>query len=292
MPALKTDPSILAKPIAAEPAKSGVDRTAGRTWLARNFKVVGPLTLLIVLLAVWELIGFFEIIGPRVFPKPSLVFPAIVDVVQKDYFLRHFSATMYQIGVGYLYAVVLGVVLGVVLAYNSFLRSAIMPLVIVLEVIPKVALIPLIIVYFGYDEQSKIVVVTLIAFFPIFLNTLSGLSELDPEGTKLLRSLGANPLQHFRMHRLPVALPAIFAGLRIGLTLAFIGAIVAELLTKNKGLGYLLLSFSYQLLVDYVFAITIILAILGASMFLLVEFIERKVVFWHNDDDANDTASS
>ncbi|MPZ22703.1 MAG: ABC transporter permease subunit [Dehalococcoidia bacterium] len=260
-----------------------------RSLISRHISAIGSLTLLAVILIAWEAVGRLDIVNHRILPWPTEVFPAFFEVVSRDYFFTHFQATMYEIGVGYTYAVVSGLAIGIILSFSAFLRLALMPLIIVLEVIPKVALIPLIIVWFGYDEASKIAVVTILAFFPIFLNTLSGLSEHDEDGRRLLHSMGANTWQHFKMHQLPTALPAIFAGLRIGLTLAFIGAIVAELLTINKGLGFLVLTFKNNLQMDFVYAITIILAGLGAFFFFLVEFIERKVVFWTGEGDVEVT---
>ena len=146
----------------------------------------------------------------------------------------------------------------------------IQPYAVTLQVLPMISLAPIIISAFGFGYQSKIVVAALISFFPIFVNTLTGLLMPDPEEEELFRSLGASKAKTFRYVLLPTAAPMIFAGMRIGLTLALAGAIVAEFVSAQRGLGLLVQRFSYQLNMDDAYAVILVLTAIGLVLYAAV----------------------
>ena len=190
------------------------------------------------------------------------------------------GVTAREVGIGYAVAVVAGIVLGGLVASSRLLRRVLYPLLVAFEVVPKVALVPLLILAFGYGISSKAAIAALLAFFPLFLNTLEGFSTADPSYISLLRSLRAGPITRFRLYLVPHALPAILSGLKIALTLAFIGAIVGELLTLQAGLGFLINAFKQQLRMDMAFAAILVVAVISTGLFLAMEWLERRIIFW------------
>jgi len=152
---------------------------------------------------------------------------------------------------------------------------------------PKVALVPLILVWFGLGLASKVISAALVAFFPLMVNTIVGLHSADEDRVNLMRSLSASRWQIFRMLQLPNAMPYIFAGLEIAMIFALIGAIVAELISSERGLGMLMQSMSFTMDVAGQFSILFILSVLGLILNGLVTFVRRKVLFWDTSRDAD-----
>jgi NitT/TauT family transport system permease protein len=145
---------------------------------------------------------------------------------------------------------------------------------------PKVVLAPIFITWFGFGIESKIVMAIAISFFPVVINTVVGLESVEENAALLMRSLAASRSQVFWKLAWPTALPSIFAGLKTSLTLALIGALVAEFVTAKDGLGTLITTFSFELKVYLVFAVIIVVSLLGLVMYGLMEYLERKIVFW------------
>jgi NitT/TauT family transport system permease protein len=174
-------------------------------------------------------------------------------------------------------------VLAMILGYSSYLRRVFSVYIVMLQSVPKVAFAPVFIAWFGFGLVSKIVMSAVICFFPVFVDTLTGLGLTERKAINLMRSLKATRTEILFKLRLPTALPNVFAGLKTGVTLALIGVIVAELVGTNLGLGFLIGLYSFQLQVDNVFAIIVILGLIGWGMYAIVDFINRRVVFWHRD---------
>lgn len=247
----------------------------GNRWLL----IALPGLLLVIL---WELAAAANIASDRVLPSLVEVVAGLPHVIgdPSTRFFYHLGVTLSEVALGFFGAAAAGLLLGSVVAMSSNLRQILYPLIVAFEVIPKVALTPLLIVGLGYGVSSKAAVAGLLAFFPIFINTMSGLDYVGKDGDELLRSLGANRLERLRRFGIPRALPSIFAGLKIGMTMAFIGAIVAELLSLQAGLGFLIDAFKGQLRIDYAYSATILIGVLGTSLYFVMEWIERKVSFW------------
>jgi len=238
------------------------------------------LVLLVPLVALWEVVARLGWVSDRLLPSPSEVADAWISLLARGYFWDHLWSTLRVIVGGFLMASAAGALLAIVINMSSFIRRGVYPVIVAADVVPKIALIPLIIVTFGFGTTSRLIIVVTGSFFPVFLNTLTALANADRDGEMLLRSLGANKFQHLRMHKLPAGLPTIFAGLKISLTVAFIAGILAELLIRNEGLGYLITQYRSILRIDLVFAVTITVALIGMGLFFVMEWAERRIVFW------------
>ena len=251
--------------------------------IRRHLAPILSLILLLVVLGGWQLACELDVLSQRLIPSPSAVASGLVELVQRGYFWEQLWSTVRVIGGGFLVTSAVGFLIAIALSMSEFARRGLYPVVVGGDLIPKVTLIPVIVIMFGYGSTSRWVVVIVSAFFPVFVSTLTAMASADQGGDHLLRSLRANRIQRLVLHRIPQGLPTIFAGLKISLTVSFIGGVTAELLIRNEGLGYLIQQFRHTLNVDLVFAVTIVVAVLGALMFWVLELIERRLVFWNRD---------
>jgi len=247
------------------------------------------IAFLLVVLGAWQLAVELSLFSHRLVASPTEVASGLVTLVQKAYFWEQLWSTLKVIGGGFLVTSGFGFLLGVLLSMSEFVRKGLYPVVVAGDLVPKVTLIPIILIMFGYGSTSRFVVVVISAFFPVFLSTLIAMGNADEAGDKLLRSLRANRLQRLVLHRIPQGLPTIFAGLKISLTVSFIGGLAAELLIRNEGLGYLITQFRGSLHIELVFAVTIVIGALGALMFWVLEQVERRLVFWNRGQGATDS---
>ena len=256
--------------------------TARPGHLARWGHVYLAIGTVVAVLALWELAAGLRLVHPVLFPPPSKVAAALVRLVGQDYFLKHVRATAYVTTLGLIYGIVLGIVLGTLLAVVPPIRHTLYPYVIAFQALPKIVLAPLFVTAFGFGPESKIATAVAICFFPLMLNTMVGLTLVDPEALKLMRSLRANEWQIFTKLRLPNALPHIFAGLQTSVTFAITGALVAELVTGggSEGLGRLVDTYGQQLETELQFAVVLIVSVLGVALVLAAEWLDRRVVFW------------
>jgi NitT/TauT family transport system permease protein len=222
----------------------------------------------------------------RVFGISKIVLPAPTAVVQemlKVYFLlpAHILATMIAILAGFVAAAVIGILVGVLVAASDYLRGVLFPIIVTIQIVPKIALAPLVLIWFGFGLSSKVAISFLIAFFPILVNTLSGLMSVEPELIDLVRGIRGTKRQVFTKIRLPAALPHIFAGLKISITLAVVGATVGEFIGSERGLGYLIILSEAELNTPLMFTAIAALAALGLAMYGLVLLFERLIIPWH-----------
>lgn len=218
-----------------------------------------------------------------ILPSFTAVVGALISLMQQDFFLRHFSVTLTEIVVGFVLGTSIGLVLGIALAVWPTAKRIAYPFVVGFQAIPKIVFAPLFIAWFGFGMSSKVVMAVVISFFPVLINTMVGLESVPEEARKLMRSIKATPLQTFRKVSLPHALPVIFAGVKAALTFAVIGAIVGEFVGASEGLGYLVELYKNQLRIDRVFAVIVILAAIGAGGYFLLEWLDRKLIFWRSD---------
>src|SRR5690606_38718117 len=205
-----------------------------------NFSRAAILTLTLVgLVVVWEIVC-------QAFDVPVYLVPAPSDIAIKLHAMRgvwfeHTWITVYETVAGYFLAVLIGVVAAAMIVVVPSLRDIIMPILLIAQLVPKVAIAPLLLIWFGYGLLPKILVAFLVAFFPIVVNTASGLAAVQPELIDLGRSLEASRWQTFWKFRMPTALPDLFSGMKVAVTLAVIGAVIGEFVGGNKGLGYLII---------------------------------------------------
>jgi NitT/TauT family transport system permease protein len=195
-------------------------------------------------------------------------------------YLEHIWVTMLETALGFLFGGFAGFALGAAVASSRRFEYYLYPIVVMFQSMPKVALAPLIIVWFGLDLTSKVINAGLVCFFPLMVNTIAGLRSADEDRVSLMRSLAATPMQIFLMLRLPGAMPAIFAGLEIAMIFALIGAIVAEFVGAQAGLGVLIQSMNFNLDVAGQFSVLFILSLIGLFLNTIVQMIRRRVVFW------------
>lgn len=189
--------------------------------------------------------------------------------------------TTQEIIAGYLLAVVVSIPLALSVAYSRFMEEAVYPAVVFLQIIPKIAIAPLFIIWFGFGFTPKLLVVFLLCFFPIVVSSIAGFKSVDPEIMDFARTTGAGGWKMFLKIRLPQALPDIFTGLKVGAALSATAAIVAEFVASDRGLGYLLLQYNGNLETPMVFAVIVLLSLIGVVIYYIVEIIERFVIPWH-----------
>ncbi len=238
--------------------------------------------LIVVLLLLWEA-------GVRYFEIPNFLLPAPTEIAQLfvdewSLIQMHSLATIWAILTGYVTAVLFALAVSALMIRFALLERLIMPIFVGLQSVPKIAIAPLILVWVGAGMGSKIAVVMSIAFFPIVINTMAGFKEVDRGLADVFRSVDASERQLLFRLRLPYAIPYIFAGLRIATTLAVLGAIVAEWLAASSGLGYLVLSGSFNFNTARSFAAIISLAVIGTIFFNFMSWIEAHVS-WRTDLD-------
>lgn len=236
--------------------------------------------ILLVLITVWEVVVRGFEISPLIFAKPSEIAVAMARGLHSGLYWEHLGVTVLQMVVGFLIGASLGFSLGVVISEFGRLGRLLFPYLVAIQSLPKVAVAPLIILWFGFGIESKIVVVALITFFPVLINTISGLSIVDTARIDLMRIMLASRWQTFAYVRLPSAAPTIFAGLNVAIVLALTGAIVAEFVGAQRGLGVLVLQAQTNLDTAAMFVILIFLASIGLIANISVRWLERRVIYW------------
>jgi ABC-type nitrate/sulfonate/bicarbonate transport system permease component len=195
---------------------------------------------------------------------------------------------LFEILAGFGISVLVGIPLAICVTYSLTLDRAIYPLIVGSQTVPKVAIAPLLLAWFGFGLAPKIMIVALVAFFPIVVNTVVGLRAASPQMLHLARSMGASPTQIFWRFRLPQALPNVFAGMKLATVLAVIGAVVAEFVGADSGLGYLIMVAGADFKIDRQFSAILVLSVLGMLLFWVAGWIERLVLPWHISVRAND----
>ena len=250
-----------------------VPRAGTKRWFVEKS---APLLLTAVFLVIWEIAVPLSGITELILPPPSKIASVIVSDWSKLF--RHTQVTLLESIYGFFLGIGVGVPLAIgIFSWKAFERS-VYPLLVVLNTVPKVALAPILVLWFGFGWAPKILIGFLIAFFPIVISTVVGLQGMDKDMVHLARSMGASPWQTFVKFRLPAALPSIFGGLKVGITLAVIGAVIGEYVASEEGLGYLQMLASSEFDSPLNFAALIFIAIMGIMMFYVVEILERVLV--------------
>lgn len=245
---------------------------------------------LIGVIVVWELAVLALDVPPIILPAPTAIAQEFIDYGHR--LLPNTLYTMWEIVLGFACAILIGVPLATLIVYSRPLERATYPLIVSSQTIPMVAIAPLLLTWFGYGIAPKIVIVVLQAFFPIVINTVMGLKSVSDEMVHLARSMGASPWQLFWKFRLPAALPSIFAGLKLATAASVVGAIVAEFVGAERGLGMLIQSMNFNMDVAGQFSILLILSGLGLILNGLIAFARRRLLFWDVATTGADTANS
>jgi NitT/TauT family transport system permease protein len=243
---------------------------------------LGRIGILICFLALWEaIVRVFEI-PPFIVPAPSAIVVRMYRIVLDGILWSHTLVTLGQVLLGLAIGVGAGLLFGVVVALVPMVEGLIYPYLVAIQTLPKVAIAPLLIVWFGYGMTSKVIITALVAFFPMLVNVMTGFHSADRDHLDMMRAFGASRWQSFVHLRLPNALPMIFAGLEIAVVFAVIGAVVGEFVGAQAGLGYMITVWNFNLDVAGVFTILVILSAIGLSLHGIVKYASRRTVFWIN----------
>jgi ABC-type nitrate/sulfonate/bicarbonate transport system permease component len=237
-----------------------------------------PILLALAGLGVWELYARLAALPVTILPTPSRILSA--GFGSMGLLAWHASQTLMETLAGFALAVLVAVVCAVAIDFFLVVRRALLPLLVISQTIPIVALAPLLVLWFGYGALPKILVVALVCFFPMVVATSRGLSATDPELLKLYRTFGAHRSQIFRMVRLPTALPAFFSGVRIAVTYSVLGAIFGEYVGAAQGLGIYLQTAKNSYRTDLVFAVIVVTALMSLALFGLAVVVERLAIPW------------
>ena len=249
-----------------------------------------PVILVLAVLVIWDL-------AIRVFSVPGYLIPPPLDVLRQfvnegPMLARETLPTLYATLGGFALSVVIGVPLATAIAYSRTMESYLYPLLVFSQSVPKVAIAPLFVVWFGFGILPKVIVAFLLAFFPVVVSTVQGLKSLESEMVDLARSMGSSRWQMFRKISLPHALPAILSSMKVSETLAVVGAVVGEFVGSNSGLGFVLQRANGGFDLPLMFAALIVLSLVGVVLFLVIDFIERWALPWHISHRSKNTPGS
>jgi NitT/TauT family transport system permease protein len=237
------------------------------------------LILLLAVLLAWEAAVRLLHVQTWLVPPPSTVGATLLRDMY-PLLWKHTWVTLQEIGAGMAIGGSVGLLLGILLAYIPRAERVLAPFVLAVQTTPKIALAPLFVVWFGFGITSKVIIVALIAFFPVMVNAVAGFSALDAGIAELMRSLSATRRQTFLLARLPAALPGLFAGLRIAIVQSVVGAVAAEFVGAKEGLGYLVMYTGSLLQTDRLFAVLVLLLVVGLALYWAVVALEKRVVTW------------
>lgn len=247
--------------------------------IKRRLEEIGfPILFFVGILATWEIFVLILAIPEYLLPKPTKIISEII--LNFNSLLRHTIITMIEVIFGFLIGNVLGFLGAVIFAHSKTMEKGLYPYAIALKTTPILAIAPLLVLWFGTGMISKIVAAAVVCFFPILVNTVKGLKNIDDEYLDLLRSFSASKYQIFAKLRLPNSLPYIFSALKISTGLAVVGAIVGEFVGAKEGIGFVILISTYHLETATMFAAIIMSALGGILFFYLISLIERKIIFW------------
>ena len=243
-----------------------------------------PLAIIAVLLGAWELAARLDVIADALKLEPFLV-PAPSEIAQalwqdRDLLAENAWVTLQEVLAGFALSVAAGVGFAVVLHLSPTLRRAFYPLLVASQTVPIVVLAPILVVWLGFGIGPKLVIIALICFFPVTVNTLDGLGAVNPDLVKMMRTLDASRWQILRRIEAPTALPYLFSGAKIAVAVAVIGAVFGEWAGSSSGLGHLIQQASAQLQTDRTFAAVAVLSAIAVTLFAMLAALERKIAWW------------
>jgi NitT/TauT family transport system permease protein len=237
--------------------------------------------LVLLFIAAWQLYIGAAGVSALILPSPGAVWIAWIKLLQSPRAWQHTLTTVHETLVGFGIGLGVGIVLGVMIGRIRWLEATLNPFIVAIQVVPKVAFVPLFIMWFGFGITSKVIVAAVLAFFPILTNTVLGVKSVDAGHRDVMTSLNASRLAVLRRLELPSSLPYILTGMEVGVVLAIIGAVVGEYLGGNSGLGYLLISRMNAFETDGLFAVMIHMTILGFVFYFAVGVLRRLLIPWH-----------
>jgi NitT/TauT family transport system permease protein len=250
------------------------------TRLALLATYLQPILFGVAVLLVWEITVRWFAVSSLLLPAPTAIFAALAKGITAGNYNEHLIATLSATAFGYSLGCAGGIALGAAIAEWTLLRRVFFPFVVAIQSVPKIALAPLFVMWFGFGLLSKTVTVALLCFFPLLVNTMTAVSAADPDRIALLRAMTASRWQIFREVKLFSAALPIFAGLQVSVVLALIGALVAEFIGSDAGLGLMIETARANLDTAGMFAVLVVLAAIGLTATKSVQLIQHRVVFW------------
>jgi ABC-type nitrate/sulfonate/bicarbonate transport system permease component len=241
--------------------------------------LIPPLLLIIFVILVWQTVALRSGLSAFILPSPIQVLQAGWET--REVLGSAITTTMLETMIGLTIATILGVLIAAAIDLSSVVRRALYPILVASQTIQILAIAPLLIIWFGFSMLPKVMIVVLICFFPLAVNTADGLASADPDYVSLLRAMGADRKQVWRLVRFPAALPAFFTGLRIAVTYSVVGATIGEWVGGSDGLGLYMLRSKNALATDQVFVGIVLTSMLSIGLFLLVYVIERALLPWY-----------
>jgi NitT/TauT family transport system permease protein len=238
------------------------------------------LGIFVALMVLWQLVAMAGVVPAIVLPAPAAIVVRLVDLFLGGLIWVHLWATAVAVLSGFGLGIAAGLAFGALVALLPSVERYLYPYLVAFQTVPKIAIAPLFILWFGYGVMSKVVIAGLVCFFPVLVSVISGFNTTDREQLDMMRAFGASRWQSLVHLRLLAALPMIFAGLEIAAVFAVIGAVVGEFVGAQEGLGYLITVLNFQLDVPGVFAVLIVLSLLGIILHAVVRALGRRLVFW------------
>jgi len=242
-----------------------------------------PVTLVLAI-GGWEWYVAAYHVSAVILPPPSQIVRALYSGLANGLYVKALLVTLQAILLGFLLSASVAFVLGTLISQVRLLEATIYPYIVALQTLPKIAIAPLILVWVGLGIESKIIIAALVSFFPMLVNTIVGLKSASADKLELMHALAASRTKTFFLVKLPEALPYVFAGLQIGIVLAVLGAIVGEFVGAKAGLGYLIIQMNYTMDVAGMFAVLVILGVMGVALNVLITVVRKRVIFWQRTD--------
>ncbi|QCI98241.1 ABC transporter permease [Agrobacterium larrymoorei] len=262
--------AIVESQVAAEPPKPLIARM--------NWVKAAPWLYTIALFAAWELLVYALKMPQTILPSPIRVGQAVVQYWSPIW--KNSLQTLYTTTLGFAIAVVAGLGIGLFIGWSKTIYAGLYPLMIGFNAIPKVALVPILVIWFGIGTVPAVLTAFLISFFPIVVNVATGLATIEPETEDVLRALGAKKMDIMLKVGIPRSMPYFFGSLKIAITLAFVGSVVSETVASNYGLGNMMSSAQSQFNVPLVFAGLLMLAVEGIAMYAVMAWVEKRMTGW------------
>ncbi|WP_051821463.1 ABC transporter permease [Streptomyces sp. SCSIO 75703] len=238
----------------------------------------------VVVLLLWQYLVPVLGVDEYVLPRPSRIAEALMTQLSDALFWTHMKVTLLESLYGFVLGVGAALLLGTLISQIRLVEKTLMPYIVAFQTVPKVALAPLFVVWFGFGMTSKVVMAAVISFFPMLVNVIEGLRSADADRVQMLTVFGAGKFDVFRRVRLPSALPFVFAGLDIGIVFAILGAVVGEFIGAKEGLGYLLLQTNYNFDIAGMFAVLVVLSVLGLIAHFIIRAAQKRFAFWAEDN--------
>jgi NitT/TauT family transport system permease protein len=248
-------------------------------------KVLPRLLYIALAIALWQLLITVFKVKEFVIPSPISVFKSLFsgELIAENTWWVHISTTLIEIAVSFSLTAIVGFALALFISWSKMLRGIFMPVIAVLNSLPKIALAPLFLIWLGYGFTANVTIAIIVAFFPVVLNTIAGLNSVDEDLLDLIRYLNASKLQLFLKIRIPNSLPYIFSGLKVSATMTVVGVIVGEFVASSQGLGFLIKDSQAMMNTPPMFAALFIISAMGLGLFALIGFLERVLMPWNTE---------